>query len=110
MKHRFLSRISDDPERNDGEEECRPLSDYLIFDVGTRSFLEDVTQDGNFRITCYPPERLKKEHQKGRHRYCIIKDLFEADVVLSLPKVKTHQKTGITNTFIITSEGVGVQN
>ena len=58
-----------DPERNDGEEECRPLSDYLIFDVGTRSFLEDVTQDGNFRITCYPPERLKKEHQKGRHRY-----------------------------------------
>ena len=85
-----------DPERNDGEEECRPLSDYLIFDVGTRSFLEDVTQDGNFRITCYPPERLKKEHQKGRHRYCIIKDLFEADVVLSLPKVKTHQKTGIT--------------
>ena len=50
-----------DPERNDGEEECRPLSDYLIFDVGTRSFLEDVTQDGNFRITCYPPERLKKD-------------------------------------------------
>ena len=29
-----------DPERNDGEEECRPLSDYLIFDVGTRSFCD----------------------------------------------------------------------
>lgn len=55
-----------------------------------------MTQDDNFRITCYPPERLKREHQKGHHRYCIIKDLFEADVVLSLPKVKTHQKTGIT--------------
>jgi len=85
-----------DPDKNTGEEECKPLSDYLIFDVGTRSFLEEVTKDGNFRITCYPPERLRKEHQKGRHCYCVIKDLFNADIVLSLPKIKTHQKTGIT--------------
>ena len=30
------------------------------------------------------------------HRYCITKHLFDADIVISLPKIKTHQKTGIT--------------
>jgi hypothetical protein len=30
------------------------------------------------------------------HKYCITKELFNADIVISLPKIKTHQKSGIT--------------
>ncbi len=30
------------------------------------------------------------------HKYCISKALFESDVVISLPKIKTHQRTCIT--------------
>jgi hypothetical protein len=35
-------------------------------------------------------------HMPGVHKYCITRELFEADILLSLPKIKTHQKTGIT--------------
>jgi uncharacterized protein (DUF362 family) len=76
----------------------RPLDDYIIFDVGKDSYLEPITStDKNeFRVTQYNPDRFTLSHKKGMHKYCIIKELFEADVVISMPKVKTHQKAGIT--------------
>jgi hypothetical protein len=39
---------------------------------------------------------MASSHSPGVHKYCIAKDYFDADVVISLPKLKTHQKTGIT--------------
>ena len=71
---------------------------YTIFDLGTKSMLETLSlYDRNpFRITYYDPDRLKESHHPGTHKYCIANDFLQADVVLSLPKVKTHQKTGIT--------------
>ncbi len=39
---------------------------------------------------------MAQSHRTGVHKYCITKELFEADVVISMPKVKTHQKNGIT--------------
>lgn len=76
----------------------RPLDDYIIFDVGKDSYLEPITStDKNlFRVTQYNPDRFTLSHKKGMHKYCIAKELFEADVVISMPKVKTHQKAGIT--------------
>lgn len=76
----------------------RPLEDYIIFDVGKESYLEPITSpDKNlFRVTQYNPDRFTQSHTKGMHKYCITKELFEADIVISLPKVKTHQKAGIT--------------
>lgn len=76
----------------------RPLEDYIIFDVGKDSYLEPITSpDKNlFRVTQYNPDRFIQSHTKGMHKYCITKELFEADIVISLPKVKTHQKAGIT--------------
>jgi len=78
--------------------DIRPISDYLIFDVGKGSFLEPVTKAGQtkFRVTNYDPERMSEAHASGIHKYCITKEFFDADVVISLPKIKTHQKTGIT--------------
>ena len=91
-------RVTFDPALNDAKEDRRPLDQYLIFDVGPASFLEPITEDGknNFRVTVYNPDRFKESHSKGMHKYCITRDLFDADVVISLPKVKTHQKAGIT--------------
>lgn len=77
----------------------KPLDQYVIFDLGSDSFLEPVTSakiKTPFRVTNYNPDRLEKAHRKGMHRYCITKHLFDADIVISLPKIKTHQKTGIT--------------
>jgi uncharacterized protein (DUF362 family) len=78
--------------------EIHPLSEYIIFDLKEDSYLDPVTDEVNkFRVTNYDPDTLSFSHKKGKHLYCIAKEFFEADVIIQLPKVKTHQKAGITN-------------
>lgn len=80
----------------------RDLSDYIIFDLKDKSFLEEISSKKSiFRVTDYDPDRLAISHQKGIHKYCITKDLFKVDTIITLPKVKTHQKAGITNALKI---------
>lgn len=83
---------------NNPESENRPLSDYVIFNLGKESFLEPITEFGptNFRVTNYDPDRMSSAHSPGVHKYCIVREFFDSDLVISLPKIKTHQKTGIT--------------
>ena len=83
---------------NNPEAGIRPLSDYVIFDLGNDSMLEPVTKPGQskFRVTNYDPDRMSSAHASGVHKYCIAREFFDADIVISLPKIKTHQKTGIT--------------
>jgi len=47
-------------------------------------------------VTMYNPDLLKRTHTQGRHQYLIARDNIDADVVLSLPKLKTHKKACIT--------------
>jgi uncharacterized protein (DUF362 family) len=91
-------RVTFDSTDNLLNKELNPLTDYIIFDLGKDSYLESISSSSehNFRVTCYDPDRLAESHSKGVHKYCITKELFEADVVISIPKLKTHQKTGIT--------------
>ncbi len=42
------------------------------------------------------PETPRPHHRRGRHEYSIPRTVLEADVILNLPKLKTHKKTGIT--------------
>jgi uncharacterized protein (DUF362 family) len=90
-------RVTFDPSLNNPIKDRNPISDYVIFDLGKESYLESISSNKNiFRVTCYNPDRLGESHRKGVHKYCITKELFDADVIITLPKVKTHQKTGIT--------------
>lgn len=95
-------RVAFSPETNQLETDKKPLDDYIIFDVGEKSYLEDITSDKNlFRVTSYDPDRLAESHHKGMHKYCIAKDVFDCDVIITLPKIKTHQKSGLTNSMKI---------
>ena len=91
-------RVTFKPGKNVLTVERNPIDNYVILNTGNQSFLEPIssTDTNLFRVTDYNPDRLAESHQPGLHKYCITKELFDADVVLSLPKVKTHQKTGIT--------------
>jgi len=91
-------RVVFDPVANKLEMERNPMSDYVIFDVGKRSYLEPVSTPGKnkFRVSQYDADKFSATHKPGMHKYCITRELFHADVVISLPKVKTHQKAGIT--------------
>ncbi len=76
----------------------RRADDYIIYDLGEKSLLEDISiPEGHFRVADYDPDRLAESHHKGKHLYCIAKEMFEADLIIALPKAKTHQKAGITN-------------
>jgi hypothetical protein len=108
-KYNVLIKIKDfrrtvfSTSKNEISRERVSLKDYVIFDLGKKSFLEPITNDGKnrFRVTCYNPDELAKSHHKGVHKYCIAKDVFDSDIILSMPKIKTHQKAGITNAMKI---------
>jgi len=79
------------------KEDQRPREDFVLFDLGAESLLEAVTDDrGTFRVTQYDPTQLVVTHGAGRHQYLVARDIIEADVILNLPKLKTHKKAGLT--------------
>ena len=74
-----------------------PEDQFVLFDLGRESLLEPITDDSDsFRVTCYDPRLLAKTHARGRHQYLVARAIIEADVVINLPKLKTHKKAGVT--------------
>jgi uncharacterized protein (DUF362 family) len=75
----------------------RREEDYVLFDLGSDSLLEPITGAGRrFRVTQYDHRALAETHRPGRHQYLLCREAFAADVVLNLPKLKTHRKAGLT--------------
>lgn len=82
-----------------GKVEKGPRSDdaYTLFDLGLDSLLESIsTPEGLFRNTCYDPTALERTHFPGCHKYLLSREFFDADVILNLPKLKSHRKSGLT--------------
>ncbi len=48
------------------------------------------------RITDYDPDILRSHHNAEHHEYAVAKDVLDADVIINMPKPKTHAKAGIT--------------
>lgn len=71
---------------------------YRVVNVGDRSFFA--------RSDAPAPEKLRFHrshyttpvihHSGGRHEYSIPQTVLDADVVINIPKMKTHKKTGVT--------------
>lgn len=58
---------------------------------------EDLKKDADsLRITNYLPEHMQEYHDTDRHMYSVAKAVMEADVIINLPKPKTHRKAGMT--------------
>jgi uncharacterized protein (DUF362 family) len=79
------------------EVDARGEENYALFDLAGDSLLEPLsTADAPFRITSYDPAKLAQTHRPGRHQYLLAREAFDADVVISVPKLKTHRKSGLT--------------
>jgi uncharacterized protein (DUF362 family) len=79
------------------DENVLPEDEFVLFDLGADSLLEPITDEkDDFRVTCYDPRLMAKTHGRGRHRYLVARDVIAADVLINLPKLKTHKKAGIT--------------
>lgn len=75
----------------------RSLENFVLFDLARESLLEPITgEDHAFRVTQYPPALMERTHAPGRHQYLVAREVLEADVVVNLPKLKTHKKAGVT--------------
>ncbi len=70
---------------------------YTTVDLGAESFLEPLARDGaRFGITDYDEDVTNRHHRPGHHEYMLANTVLDADAVINLPKLKTHQKAGIT--------------
>ncbi|MGB2870015.1 MAG: DUF362 domain-containing protein [Bacteroidota bacterium] len=49
-----------------------------------------------FRVTDYNPDRTEGFHRHREHRYVLNNEVLASDVIVSVPKLKTHEKVGIT--------------
>jgi uncharacterized protein (DUF362 family) len=79
------------------EENLQPPEDFVLFDLGSESLLEPVSNNGNrFRVAWYDPRLMARTHRPGKHQYLVARAVIDADVIINLPKLKTHKKAGVT--------------
>jgi uncharacterized protein (DUF362 family) len=70
---------------------------FTLFDLGRESLLEPISEpDPRFRVAWYDHRLMAKTHHPGKHQYLVAKEVVEADVIINLPKLKTHKKAGVT--------------
>lgn len=86
--------------RGDVIRERRPLPGdprgTVQVDLGSRSAFRDYRGSGRFYGADYDASETRAHHAEGRHEYVLCGTAMEADVLVSLPKLKTHKKTGVT--------------
>ncbi len=80
-------------------EEMRPREDQVEVDLGADSLLDELYSGGrtpHFRVGDYAAAETEQYHRPGRHVYVVHRRVLESDLIVSVPKLKTHQKVGIT--------------
>jgi uncharacterized protein (DUF362 family) len=74
-----------------------PSEAHCVVDLGQESFLEEIAEySDRFRVAMYDPHMMFDHHRPGKHEYLVTRRIFDADLVINLPKMKTHAKAGLT--------------
>ncbi len=71
-----------------------PLGSVTV-DLGSASLLADL-ESSRFYGADYDRTATIEQHHDNVHRYRVSKTILSADVVISVPKMKTHKKVGVT--------------
>lgn len=69
---------------------------YVAVDLGRSSAFSDYRLNGHFYGADYDVSETASFHGEDRHSYVLCRSAMEADVLVNLPKLKTHKKTGVT--------------
>jgi uncharacterized protein (DUF362 family) len=68
-----------------------------VFDLGEASaFTGSGLDPKRLRGSDYDPEVTRSSHSDGSHAYSICRTFLDADVLIVVPKVKTHKKVGLS--------------
>lgn len=68
---------------------------YRFVDLADKSCFKDIDPE-KLRIAVASYKNMYKHHSQGKHEYCLPQSLLDSDVVISIPKLKTHRRTAIT--------------
>ena len=70
---------------------------YSLIDLGRDSLLADIEdRAARFRVTMYDHRLMRQHHAEARHEYLLANSVLDADLVINVPKLKTHIKAGVT--------------
>jgi uncharacterized protein (DUF362 family) len=69
---------------------------YTTVELGEASEFSNYALNGHFYGADYDMAETASYHTGGRHAYVMCRSAMDADVVINLPKMKTHKKTGVT--------------
>ena len=70
-------------------------SEGVIIEVGKKS-AHCMSGNQNYQVSDYEKLETQAFHKDGHHSYEVSKTMLEADVIINLPKPKTHRLAGIT--------------
>jgi len=73
-----------------------PEKDSIEIDFSNFSLFNEVKGNNKFRITNYDYRVVNYLHKKNKHLYNIDKKILGADIIISIPKLKVHEKVGVT--------------
>jgi len=74
-------------------------NDYIEIDLAAESLLFELQRQEHpvsFGVADYPSWRMKDAHNASHNKYLFPEQIFEANAVINLPKLKTHSKAGFT--------------
>lgn len=78
-------------------EEAGDPRGYTVVDWGNESLLMPIADDfDRYRVSDYEPDAMSKHHNCMTNEYLIANSVVHSDVVINLPKMKTHSKAGLT--------------
>ena len=67
-----------------------------IVDLGETSRFYGFAGEGRYYGADYDDEETNRAHQGSTQRYRICRSALDADVIVNIPKLKTHKKVGVT--------------
>lgn len=88
--------ISDFVDSSTRETKNRDPRGYSIVDLTEYSELRDLNNIERIYGADYDRSEIREHHNSSRHEYCVANSIINADVIINLPKVKTHRKAGVT--------------
>ena len=68
---------------------------YQFVNLSNLSYFDDIDPK-RLRIAIASHKNMYKHHSGGKHEYLFPRSVLESDVVISIAKLKTHRRTGVT--------------
>jgi len=80
-----------------GRREVNPEEDFIEVNLKEQSLFYEVRHKfKRFRVTDYNVKLMQRAHNLIDNKYLIHKDILNSDVIINIPKLKTHRKAGFT--------------